>query len=58
MSDESGMLAALEANYGAAKLWEWVKEWIDLSHYWDDDEYTPLDDFLYERAGFEMADGG
>jgi hypothetical protein len=56
MSDTSGLLAALEANYGAATLWGWVKEWISLSEIWDDDERTPLADFLYERAGMENDD--
>jgi hypothetical protein len=58
MSDDAAMLAALEANFGAPALWEWVKEWIALSQCWDDDEYTLLADFLYERAGMESADGG
>jgi hypothetical protein len=48
------MLEQLERDYGVQLLWKWVKEYIDLQRLWDDDEQTPLAEWLWERAGLDQ----
>lgn len=45
------MLDELEKQYGKITLWEWVREWIELENACDEDERTPLEEYLYLRAG-------
>jgi hypothetical protein len=53
----SGLCEALERQFGAATLWEWVKEWVQFMEVdWSEEEQTPLPQFLYERAGMAVED--
>jgi hypothetical protein len=52
----AALFASLEADFGAATLWGWTREWLDLVAVWDEIEAVDLETFLIERAGYAAED--
>jgi hypothetical protein len=45
----------LEQQYGAALMWDWVKDWLQSERECDEDERMGLVEYLWFRAGNHPA---